>query len=198
MLTLDATGSRRVLVFLAGSVGVDDSGSIDVVIEPKTLSCKLAGEGAVDKLSSSDRTDPYDLQRFVDAQNRVYDTALTELRDGRKRSHWIWFVFPQIQGLGSSPTAIRYGITSLAEARAYLDHPVLGPRLRECARVVAGIQGSSADDIFGSPDNMKVRSSMTLFARAAESAEVQADFRAVLDRLYDGVEDELTVEQLAR
>jgi uncharacterized protein (DUF1810 family) len=159
---------------------------------------KLAEEGAVDKLLSSDRADPYDLQRFVEAQNRVYDTALAELRDGRKRSHWIWFVFPQIQGLGSSPTAIRYGITSLAEAKAYLDHEVLGPRLRECSRVVAGIQGASAEDIFGWPDTMKVRSSMTLFARAAESAEVQADFRAVLDRLYGGVEDELTVEQLAR
>jgi uncharacterized protein (DUF1810 family) len=159
---------------------------------------KLAEEGAVDKLLSSDRADPYDLQRFVEAQHRMYDTALTELRDGRKRSHWIWFVFPQIQGLGSSPTAIRYAITSLAEAKAYLDHEVLGPRLRECCRIVAGIEGASADDIFGWPDNMKVRSSMTLFARAAESAEVQADFRAVLDRLYGGVEDELTVEQLAR
>jgi uncharacterized protein (DUF1810 family) len=159
---------------------------------------ELAKEGAVGKLSSSNRADPFDLQRFVEAQHRVYDTALTELRAGRKRSHWIWFVFPQIQGLGSSPTAIRYAITSLAEAKAYLDHEVLGPRLRECSRIVAGIEGASAEDIFGWPDNMKVRSSMTLFARAAESAEVQADFRAVLDRLYGGVEDELTVQQLAR
>jgi uncharacterized protein (DUF1810 family) len=152
----------------------------------------------VGKLSSSDRADPFDLKRFVDAQERVYETALAELRAGRKRSHWIWFVFPQLQGLGTSPTATRYGITSLAEAKAYLDHGMLGPRLRECARVVAGIPGSSADEIFGWPDNLKVRSSMTLFARATESAEVQADFRAVLDRLYDGVEDALTVEQLAR
>nr|WP_148684810.1 DUF1810 domain-containing protein [Mycolicibacterium tusciae] len=150
------------------------------------------------KLLSSDRADPFDLRRFVDAQDRVYDTVLTELRSGRKRSHWIWFVFPQLQQLGRSPTAIRYGITSLAEATAYLDHEVLGPRLRECARVVAGIQGSSADEIFGWPDNLKVRSSMTLFAHATESADVQADFRRVLDRLYDGVEDALTVEQLAR
>ncbi|MBY0289901.1 MAG: DUF1810 domain-containing protein [Mycobacteriaceae bacterium] len=163
----------------------------------KDYLAKLAEEGAVGKLFSSDRADPYDLQRFVEAQDRVYDTALTELRDGRKRSHWIWFVFPQIQGLGSSPTAMRYGITSLAEAKAYLDHEVLGSRLRECCRIVAGIQGASADDIFGWPDNMKVRSSMTLFARAAESAEVQADFRAVLDRFYGGLEDELTVERLA-
>jgi uncharacterized protein (DUF1810 family) len=152
----------------------------------------------VGKLLSSDRADPFDLLRFVDAQDRVYDTVLEELRSGRKRSHWIWFVFPQLQQLGRSPTAIRYGITSVAEAKAYLDHEVLGPRLRECARLVAGIQGSSADEIFGWPDNLKVRSSMTLFAHAAESADVQADFRAVLDRLYDGVEDALTVEQLAR
>jgi uncharacterized protein (DUF1810 family) len=150
---------------------------------------------AVGKISSSRGADPFDLQRFVDAQDRVYDTALAELRAGRKRSHWIWFVFPQLQGLGRSPAAIRYGITSLAEARAYLDHDVLGPRLRECARVVVGVQGSSADDIFGWPDNLKVCSSMTLFARAADD---DADFRAVLDRFYDGVEDALTVEQLAR
>ncbi|MGZ8748640.1 MAG: DUF1810 domain-containing protein [Mycobacterium sp.] len=140
-------------------------------------------------------SDPFDLRRFVDAQDCVYDTVLEELRSGRKRSHWIWFVFPQLQQLGRSPTAIRYGIASLAEAKAYLDHEVLGPRLRECARVVAGVQGSSADAIFGWPDNLKVRSSMTLFARATED---NADFRAVLDRLYDGVEDALTVEQLAR
>ncbi|MGZ5378266.1 MAG: DUF1810 domain-containing protein [Mycobacterium sp.] len=140
-------------------------------------------------------SDPFDLRRFVDAQDRVYDTVLEELRSGRKRSHWIWFVFPQLQQLGRSPTAIRYGIASLAEAKAYLDHEVLGPRLRECARVVAGVQGSSADAIFGWPDNLKVRSSMTLFTRATED---NADFRAVLDRLYDGVEDALTVEQLAR
>lgn len=150
------------------------------------------------KLLSTDRSDPFDLRRFVDAQDRVYATVLQELSSGRKRSHWIWFIFPQLQQLGRSPTAIRYGITSLAEATAYLDHEVLGPRLRECARLVAGIQGSSADEIFGWPDNLKVRSSMTLFARAAENAAVQADFRTVLDRLYDGAEDELTVEQLAR
>ena len=144
---------------------------------------------------SSNGADRFDLQRFVEAQDRVYETVLEELRAGRKRSHWIWFIFPQLQGLGRSPTAIRYGITSLAEARAYLDHDVLGPRLRECARLVAGIQGSSAEDIFGWPDNLKVCSSMTLFARATDD---NADFRAVLDKFYDGVEDALTVEQLAR
>ncbi len=149
----------------------------------------------MDKLSSSERADPFDLRRFVDAQDRVYDTVLEELRNGRKRSHWIWFVFPQLKGLGHSPTAIRYGISSLAEAKAYLDHDLLGPRLRQCTQVVAGIQGASADDIFGWPDNLKVRSSMTLFARATDEG---ADFRAVLERLYDGVEDALTIEQLAQ
>ena len=149
---------------------------------------------AVGKLSS-DSADPFDLQRFVDAQDRIYDTVLDELRDGRKRSHWIWFVFPQLRGLGHSSTAMHYGISSLDEARAYLAHDVLGPRLRECARLVGRIDGRTADDIFGWPDNLKVRSSMTLFARATDD---NADFRAVLDRFYDGVEDALTVEQLAR
>jgi uncharacterized protein (DUF1810 family) len=161
----------------------------------KDYLAKLANEAAVGKLLSSDHADPFDLRRFVDAQNRVYATVLEELRTGRKRSHWIWFVFPQLQGLGRSPTAIRYGITSLAEAKAYLDHDVLGPRLRECARAVVQISGSSAHEIFGWPDDLKVRSSMTLFARATDD---NADFRAVLDRFYDGVEDALTVEQLAR
>lgn len=149
----------------------------------------------VGKSLSSTGADPFDLQRFVDAQDRVYDTALGELRDGRKRSHWIWFVFPQLRGLGRSPTAIKYGISSLDEARAYLAHDALGPRLRECAHMVGRIESSSADDIFGWPDNLKVCSSMTLFARAADD---NAEFRAVLDRFYDGVEDALTVEQLTR
>lgn len=153
---------------------------------------------AVGKFLSPAGADPFDLQRFVDAQDRVYDTVLDELRAGRKRSHWIWFVFPQLQGLGRSSTAIRYGVSSLEEARAYLAHEVLGPRLRECARLVTGIAGASADDIFGWPDNLKVRSSMTLFARAADDPDVRADFRAVLDKFYEGAEDELTVQQLAR
>lgn len=135
----------------------------------------------------------YDLRRFVDAQDRVYDTVIGELRRGAKRSHWIWFVFPQLRGLGHSPTAVRYGIASLEEARAYLAHDVLGARLRECARLVAAIDGRSADDIFGWPDNLKVRSSMTLFAHATED---NADFHAVLDKFYGGEEDPVTVEQL--
>lgn len=137
--------------------------------------------------------DQFDLQRFVDAQDRVYDTVLAELRGGAKRSHWIWFVFPQLRGLGRSSTAQHYGITSLDEAGAYLAHNVLGARLRECTRLVLAIDGRSVDEIFGWPDNLKVHSSMTLFARATED---NADFRAVLAKFYDGVEDSGTVELL--
>ncbi len=150
---------------------------------------------AVEKSLPSDGADPFDLRRFADAQDRVYDTVLAELSAGAKRSHWIWFVFPQLRGLGHSATAQRYGISSLDEARAYLAHPTLGPRLRECARLVSQIDDRSAGDIFGSPDDLKVHSSMTLFARATDD---NADFRAVLDKFYDGTEDALTVERLAR
>ena len=136
----------------------------------------------------------FDLRRFVDAQDRVYDTVLAELRNGAKRSHWIWFVFPQLRGLGHSATAVRYCISSLDEARAYLAQPVLGSRLRECARLVSRIDGRSADDIFGWPDKLKVRSSMTLFARATDE---NAEFRAVLDKFYDGEDDPATVELLS-
>ena len=138
--------------------------------------------------------DPFDLKRFVDAQAPVYDNVLDELRDGRKRSHWMWFVFPQLRGLGGSPMAARYGISSLEEARAYLRHGVLGPRLRECTRLVNRVQGRSVAEIFGSPDDLKLRSSMTLFARATDDNE---DFVALLDKYYDGQEDQLTVERLA-
>lgn len=135
-----------------------------------------------------------DLQRFVEAQARVYDSVLDELRAGRKRSHWMWFVFPQLRGLGSSPTAQHYGIASLEEARAYLDHPVLGPRLRECVALVNEIQGRSAEQIFGWPDDLKLRSSMTLFARAADDNH---DFLALLDKYYGGQQDPLTVQRLS-
>ena len=148
----------------------------------------------VGKSLSSDDADPFDLRRFVDAQDRVYDTVLAELRTGAKRSHWIWFVFPQLRGLGHSTTAQHYGISSLDEARAYLAHPVLGPRLRECTRLVAAIEGRSVDQIFGWPDNLKVRSSMTLFARATDD---NAEFRAVLDKFYNGDDDPATVERLS-
>jgi uncharacterized protein (DUF1810 family) len=151
----------------------------------------------VGKSLSSKDADPFDLQRFVDAQDRVYPTVLDELRGGRKRSHWIWFVFPQLRGLGRSQTALHYGISSLEEAQAYLAHDTLGPRLRECTRLVAAIDGSSADDVFGWPDNLKVRSSMTLFVRATDDPDVQAGFRVVLDKFYDGAEDSATVDLLS-
>jgi uncharacterized protein (DUF1810 family) len=141
--------------------------------------------------SASDR---FDLQRFVDAQARVYADVLDELRAGRKRSHWIWFIFPQVDGLGSSPTTARYAISSLEEARAYLRHDVLGPRLHECTRLVNAVQGRSIGEIFGSPDDLKVRSSMTLFARATQDNE---DFVELLARYYGGEEDPLTWERLS-
>jgi uncharacterized protein (DUF1810 family) len=131
------------------------------------------------------------LNRFLEAQEGVYPQALAELRAGRKRSHWMWFVFPQIAGLGSSPTAQRYAITSLDEARAYAEHPVLGARLRECAEALLAVDGTAAD-IFGYPDDLKLRSSMTLFARAADDPAV---FQAVLDKYYDGP-DNRTLELL--
>ena len=138
--------------------------------------------------------DQYDLQRFVDAQGPVYDAVVDELNEGRKRSHWMWFVFPQLRGLGSSPTAVRFAISSIDEARAYLSHEVLGPRLRECAGLVARIDGRTAEQIFGWPDDMKLRSSMTLFARAADD---NADFVAVLDKFYGGEEDPATLARLS-
>jgi uncharacterized protein (DUF1810 family) len=138
-------------------------------------------------------SDPFDLQRFVDAQDGVHDEALAELRAGRKRSHWMWFVFPQVEGLGHSPTAELYAISGLDEARAYLAHPVLGPRLVECARVVAGTTGRTAREVFGTPDDLKLRSSMTLFRQAAPDEPV---FQEVLDRFYGGEPDPRTLERL--
>jgi uncharacterized protein (DUF1810 family) len=139
------------------------------------------------------RQDPFDLQRFVDAQAAVYDAVLGELRDGRKRSHWMWFVFPQLRGLGSSPTAVRFAISSIDEARAYLAHELLGPRLRECAGVLTRIDGRTAEEIFGWPDDMKLRSSMTLFAHAADD---NGEFVEVLEKFYGGEEDSATLARL--
>ncbi|MEZ5076568.1 MAG: DUF1810 domain-containing protein [Solirubrobacterales bacterium] len=135
--------------------------------------------------------DPYDLQRFVVAQDEgaTYRQALAELREGHKRSHWMWFVFPQIAGLGRSPMARTFAIASLAEAEAYLDHPLLGPRLRECCEALLGVEGRSAEAVMGGTDALKLRSSMTLFA-FAEPAEPL--FRAVLDRYYGGAGDPAT------
>jgi uncharacterized protein (DUF1810 family) len=138
--------------------------------------------------------DPFDLQRFVDAQAGVHDQALREIRAGRKTSHWMWFVFPQLRGLGNSPTAVFYGLASLDEARVYLAHPLLGPRLRECAAAAAGLK-STARAVFGTPDDLKLRSSLTLFEAAAPDEPV---FGQALDVLCDGVRDPRTQERIGR
>jgi uncharacterized protein (DUF1810 family) len=130
-------------------------------------------------------------EHFIAAQDPVYAQVLAELRAGRKQTHWMWFIFPQLRALGRSATAQRFGIADLAKARAYLAHPVLGARLVECAEIVGAVTGKTAHEIFGSPDDMKLRSSMTLFAHAADEP---APFRRVLQRYYDGVEDAVTVE----
>ncbi|XYD10993.1 DUF1810 domain-containing protein [Methylobacterium sp. NMS12] len=138
-------------------------------------------------------TDTHELGRFVAAQEGVYAQALAELQAGDKRSHWMWFVFPQIAGLGASPMAQRYAIGSLAEAEAYAAHPVLGARLRACTAAVNAVAGRSARAIFGAPDDLKFRSSMTLFARAVPGEPLFAD---ALARYFDGVPDPRTLEKL--
>ena len=137
--------------------------------------------------------DPFDLQRFVDAQAAVYERVRAELKNGRKQSHWMWFIFPQIAGLGHSAMAQRYAISSLDDAKAYLANPVLGPRLRECTRLVLQVDRKSALQILGSPDDMKFRSCMTLFTRAAPE---EALFRTALEKYFDGVEDSQTLMRL--
>ena len=139
--------------------------------------------------------DPFRLQRFIDAQEPHIEDVLTELSAGRKRTHWMWFVFPQLRGLGRSSTAEFYGLGSLAEARAYLAHPVLGARLRDCTRRVLAVDGSSPNRIFGSPDDLKFHSSMTLFARADESAANV--FTRALERFWNGTADAATQRLLA-
>lgn len=138
-------------------------------------------------------SDPFDLARFVEAQQRDYQQALDELRAGAKRSHWIWYVFPQLRGLGRSEMAEHYGISGLDEARAYLAHPLLGPRLEDCARALLSHRGRSARQIMGSPDDLKLRSSMTLFQAAAPQ---QALFAEVLQAFYDGEQDAATLQRL--
>ena len=136
----------------------------------------------------------FDLDRFITAQAPVFQTALAELQAGHKRTHWMWFIFPQLRGLGHSATAQFYGIASLAEARAYLDHPVLGPRLHACTKAVLQCRAHSLHDIFGSPDDMKFRSSMTLFEAAAPPG---SPFAQALDRWCDGQRDAHTLRLLA-
>jgi uncharacterized protein (DUF1810 family) len=137
--------------------------------------------------------DPFDLARFVDAQDCVYAHVLNELKAGRKRSHWMWFIFPQIAGLGASPMARKFAISGRKEAEAYLAHPVLGPRLRECTKLLIATPETSIESILGYPDDLKFRSSMTLFAKTAAD---NADFMAALDKFYGGAFDPATLERL--
>jgi uncharacterized protein (DUF1810 family) len=137
-------------------------------------------------------TDPFDLRRFVDAQASVYPRVLAELRGGEKQSHWMWFIFPQLAGLGFSAMAQRYAITSREEASAYLAHGVLGPRLRECTALVNAVEGRTIRQILGSPDDMKLRSSMTLFAAVSPEPE----FAKAIAKYYGGAPDRKTLELL--
>lgn len=137
--------------------------------------------------------DPYNLQRFIDAQAGVYEQACSELRQGRKTSHWMWFIFPQLKGLGSSHTSREFAISSRMEADAYLRHPILGPRLRECTGLVNLVEGRPIGQIFGYPDNLKFRSCMTLFARATAENEI---FMMALNKFFGGEFDPATLELL--
>lgn len=137
--------------------------------------------------------DPHNLKRFMEAQDPVYDRVCAELRSGQKTSHWMWFIFPQLRGLGHSLMASEYGISSKEEAVAYLQHPILGERLRECTRLVNSAEGRSASELFGYPDNLKFRSSMTLFANVAPQDQV---FKQALQKYFDGEPDRLTLQLL--
>jgi len=137
--------------------------------------------------------DPHNLSRFVQAQEDDYDQALSEIKSGRKRSHWMWYIFPQFDGLGFSSTSKRYSIKSIAEAKAYLAHPVLGPRLTECAEAALRVEGRSALEIFGSPDDLKLKSCATLFACVSPAGSV---FDRLLDKYYQGERDGKTLQLL--
>ena len=138
-------------------------------------------------------SDAYDLQRFVEAQNSCYRAVCSELRAGQKTSHWMWFIFPQLKGLGKSAVAMRYAISSQEEAGAYLENPILGPRLRYCTRLVLDLEGRSIRQIFGSPDDLKFRSSMTLFANVTSEDLI---FRDALEKYFAGEPDHLTLQLL--
>ena len=140
-------------------------------------------------------SDPFCLQRFVDAQATPYRQVRSEIAAGEKQSHWMWFIFPQIRGLGSSPMAQRFAIADLAEARAYLHHPILGPRLQECAELVNAVEGRGVEQIFGYPDDLKFHSSMTLFAQVSQGESV---FSAALNKYFSGQLDAGTLRQLQR
>jgi uncharacterized protein (DUF1810 family) len=144
-------------------------------------------------MAGSTETDPYDLVRFLQAQEGDYDRALAEINGGRKRSHWMWYIFPQIDGLAFSSTSKFYAIKNRDEARAYLEHPILGPRLLECAEAVVRLEGKSAREVFGSPDDLKLRSCATLFACVSPPGSV---FERLLAKYYEGQRDEKTLQLL--
>jgi len=144
-------------------------------------------------IQKTPQDDPYSLRRFVDTQDPVFEGVCSELRDGCKRGHWMWYIFPQIRGLGHSALSVKYSISSLEEAKAYLRHPILGPRLSECTRLVNRVEGRTIDDIFGYPDDMKFHSSMTLFAHATSENQV---FRDALRKYFRGEFDQLTLDRL--
>jgi uncharacterized protein (DUF1810 family) len=144
-------------------------------------------------MAEIDKNDHYNLQRFVDAQSHVFEEVCLELQEGRKKGHWMWFIFPQIEGLGYSPLARKFAISSREEAEAYLNHPILGPNLRHCTRLITLVEGRSIDQIFGDPDDLKFHSSMTLFANATSDNQV---FRDALHKYFGGEPDRLTIERL--
>lgn len=155
---------------------------------------KLVRDSAVfDLPENATLPEPFNLDRFVQAQARIFPRVLSELKAGAKMSHWMWFIFPQIRGLGSTPTAIQYSISGLHEARAYLAHPILGPRLKECTQLVLQVESRSAEEIFGSLDAMKFRSSMTLFAQASPGDDI---FLRALQKYFAGVPDQLTLDRI--
>lgn len=137
--------------------------------------------------------DPHNLKRFLEAQNPLYSRVKAELRSGQKTGHWMWFIFPQLRGLGRSPMANEYGISSREEALAYLQHPILGERLRECTRLVHSVEGRSVNEIFGYPDDLKFRSSMTLFANVSPQDQI---FKHALEKFFEGEPDRLTLQLL--
>lgn len=137
--------------------------------------------------------DPHNLKRFLEAQNPLYPRVKAELRSGQKTGHWMWFIFPQLRGLGRSPMANEYGISSREEALAYLQHPILGERLRECTRLVHSVEGRSVNEIFGYPDDLKFRSSMSLFANVSPQDQI---FKHALEKFFEGEPDRLTLQLL--
>ncbi|MGB8065166.1 MAG: DUF1810 domain-containing protein [Candidatus Sulfotelmatobacter sp.] len=166
---------------------------VEGVFPALNLSCLLYQHAMCPDFSDRPSADPYNLDRFLQAQSSMFERVLQELRAGMKTSHWIWFIFPQIRGLGRSPISIEFAIASRQEASAYLQHPVLGPRLKECTQLVLQVEGRSVEQIFGSPDDLKFRSSMTLFAQVSPDDDI---FVRALQKYFGGVPDQLTLDRL--